>query len=299
MESRERILAALSGEDSDRVPLVEIGIWPETLQRWRGEGLPGGLSPHDFFGLDKIEFFSYDASLGFPERTISENGEFRVYIDGDGCTYRMFLDRPGAPQLLASSVTREADWDTLKGRLRPDMSRFHSLRKDIVFGQPLPDTQQSRYDRCRKDGAFTVLVPVEPCWYFLRLLGEEGALMTIAENPDFVAVSPYAPRFPFETWVLPKQHGALYEDASRQQYANLAGMLKDTLQRMNRALLSPSYNLIVHSSPFSENTGEYYHWHVEIMPRLTRVAGFEWGTGFYINPTGPEEAAQVLREVPS
>ena len=118
----------------------------------------------------------------------------------------------------------------------------------------------------------------------------------ISENADFVAVAPYASRFPFETWLLPRQHGALYEESPREQYATLARMLKDTLGRMNRALLAPAYNLIVHSSPFSENAGEYYHWHVEIMPRVTNVAGFEWGTGFYINPTGPEEAARVLRE---
>ena len=62
-----------------------------------------------------------------------------------------------------------------------------------------------------------------------------------------------------------------------------------------RALESPAYNLIIHNSPFSEQRGEFYHWHVELMPKLTRMAGFEWGTGFYINPTSPEEAAQVLR----
>ena len=65
---------------------------------------------------------------------------------------------------------------------------------------------------------------------------------------------------------------------------------------MNRALESPAYNLVIHSAPFSEQAGGVvYHWHVEIMPKLTKVAGFEWGTGFYINPTSPEEAAQVLR----
>jgi UDPglucose--hexose-1-phosphate uridylyltransferase len=64
---------------------------------------------------------------------------------------------------------------------------------------------------------------------------------------------------------------------------------------MDRALETPPYNLIVHTSPFSEDTGDFYHWHVEIMPKLTRVAGFEWGTGFYLNPTSPEEAAQALR----
>jgi UDPglucose--hexose-1-phosphate uridylyltransferase len=119
----------------------------------------------------------------------------------------------------------------------------------------------------------------------------------IAESPEFVALTPYAPRFPFETWLLPKRHAARFEDASRGEYASLARMVKDTLQRMNKTLLSPPYNLIVHSAPMQENSGEFYHWHVEIMPKLTRVAGFEWGTGFYINPTGPEEAAGVLRKV--
>ena len=118
----------------------------------------------------------------------------------------------------------------------------------------------------------------------------------ILENPEIVALAPYAPRFPFETWLVPRRHGSRFEDASPQEYANLARMLKALLQRMNRALESPSYNLLVHTSPFSEDTAEFYHWHLELMPRLTKVAGFEWGTGFYINPTSPEEAARVLRD---
>jgi UDPglucose--hexose-1-phosphate uridylyltransferase len=117
----------------------------------------------------------------------------------------------------------------------------------------------------------------------------------IHENADVVALAPYAPRFPFETWLLPKHHGARYEEAPRQQYEGLARMIKSVLGRMDRALESPSYNMILHSLPFSEQATDFYHWHVEIMPKLTRTAGFEWGTGFYINPTSPEEAAQVLR----
>jgi UDPglucose--hexose-1-phosphate uridylyltransferase len=119
----------------------------------------------------------------------------------------------------------------------------------------------------------------------------------IHENADVIAISPYAPRFPFETWLLPRSHGARFEEAPRQQYESLARMLKSVLVRMDRALESPSYNLIVHSSPFSEDVGAFYHWHVELIPKLTRTAGFEWGTGFYINPTSPEEAAEVLRTV--
>ena len=119
----------------------------------------------------------------------------------------------------------------------------------------------------------------------------------LLENVDVVALAPYAPRFAFETWLLPKHHGARFEEAPRHVYESLARALKMILQRMDRALEEPSYNMIVHTSPFSEETADVYHWHVEILPKLTRVAGFEWGTGFYINPTPPEEAARVLRSV--
>jgi UDPglucose--hexose-1-phosphate uridylyltransferase len=119
----------------------------------------------------------------------------------------------------------------------------------------------------------------------------------IQENADIIALAPFAPRFAFETWLLPKRHGARYETAPRHEYESLARLLKAVLQRLDRALESPPFNLIVHTSPFSEDVGDLYHWHIEIIPKLTRVAGFEWGTGFYINPTPPEEAAKVLRAV--
>ena len=119
----------------------------------------------------------------------------------------------------------------------------------------------------------------------------------ILENADVVALAPYAPRFAFETWLLPKRHGARFEEAPRHEYEALARILKQLLLRMDRALEHPAYNLIVHTSPFVGDTTDVYHWHVEILPKLTRVAGFEWGAGFYINPTSPEEAAQVLRNV--
>jgi UDPglucose--hexose-1-phosphate uridylyltransferase len=84
------------------------------------------------------------------------------------------------------------------------------------------------------------------------------------------------------------------EDAMRRQ---LADVLKETLMRINSALSFPPYNYIVHSAPSGETDLNYYHWHIEIMPKLTKVAGFEWGSGFYINPVPPEEAAGYLREV--
>jgi len=119
----------------------------------------------------------------------------------------------------------------------------------------------------------------------------------IQENADIVALAPYAPRFAFETWLLPKQHGARFEEAPRHVGESLARLLKPVLQRLDRTVEMPPFNLVVHTAPSAEDVRDTYHWHIEIMPRLTRVAGFEWGTGFYINPTSPEEAAKVLRSV--
>jgi UDPglucose--hexose-1-phosphate uridylyltransferase len=118
----------------------------------------------------------------------------------------------------------------------------------------------------------------------------------ITENKSFVSIAPFASRFPFETWILPKTHHPSFEYTESSQYEQAAQILSDTLQRMNRVLADPPYNYVIHTSSFPEVDAEHYHWHFEIMPKLTKVAGFEWGTGFYINPTPPEEAAEYMRE---
>lgn len=119
----------------------------------------------------------------------------------------------------------------------------------------------------------------------------------VHENARFVAVEPWAPKFPFETWILPRIHHARFENASKEDFAHLANALKTALSKLNVALGDPPYNFIVHTTPFGEGDPEHYHWHIEIMPTLVHVAGFEWGSGFYINPTPPEDAAKFLREI--
>jgi UDPglucose--hexose-1-phosphate uridylyltransferase len=119
----------------------------------------------------------------------------------------------------------------------------------------------------------------------------------VAENAGFVTISPYAPRFPFETCILPKHHEASFENASGRDFEQLAQMVKLVLRKMDAALERPAYNMVLHTAPLSgHESSDFYHWHIELMPKLTKVAGFEWGTGFYINPTSPEEAARYLRE---
>jgi UDPglucose--hexose-1-phosphate uridylyltransferase len=118
----------------------------------------------------------------------------------------------------------------------------------------------------------------------------------ISENKHFISVAPFASNFPFETWVLPKMHHPNFGFMDPFPYEEAAQIIQDTLQRLDRVLNDPPYNYIIHNSPFPDVDRDYYHWHFEILPKLTKMAGFEWGTGFFINPTPPEEAAAYLRE---
>ncbi len=118
----------------------------------------------------------------------------------------------------------------------------------------------------------------------------------ICENDMFSAFSPYAARFPFETWIMPKRHMAAFGSISPQEIRGFASVLGDLLRRLKGILSDPPYNFMIHSSPCGLGHVSYYHWHMEIIPRLTIAAGFEWGSDFYINPTPPEEAARFLRE---
>ncbi len=128
----------------------------------------------------------------------------------------------------------------------------------------------------------------------------------VREFSNYVILTPYASSSPFELRLYPKRHShdfALMNDA---QLAELAVAMKDMLMRVKTVLRDAPYNFILHTAPPMHprpgkpgywSSLEYdYHWHIELVPRLTQLAGFEWGTGFFINPTSPEDAAVFLRE---
>jgi UDPglucose--hexose-1-phosphate uridylyltransferase len=119
----------------------------------------------------------------------------------------------------------------------------------------------------------------------------------VLDSSEFVVVCPYASRFPFETWIIPRHHASHFENIQKQGVEQLGMALKETLQRLTLALDDPAYNYVIHTAPFNTPELPHYRWHVEIIPRLTRIAGFEWGSGFYINPVPPEQAAEFLRQV--
>jgi UDPglucose--hexose-1-phosphate uridylyltransferase len=121
-------------------------------------------------------------------------------------------------------------------------------------------------------------------------------LRVIGENEEAIALAPFASRFPFETWILPKEHNAYFHRTSPTQIEDVASLLSDILRRIDVTLPGSPYNFMLHTNHTNEKGETYFHWHIEIIPKLTKVAGFEWGSGFYINPTPPEEAAKFLRE---
>ena len=120
----------------------------------------------------------------------------------------------------------------------------------------------------------------------------------VCENRAFIAFCPFMSSFPFEVWVLPKAHSADFGKMTPEGIGDFSRLLKETLVRMRAALSDPAYNFLIHTAPIEAHEREEYHWHLELMPKLTKMAGFEWGTGFYINPTPPELAANVLRDAP-
>lgn len=117
----------------------------------------------------------------------------------------------------------------------------------------------------------------------------------VMESPNFVVFCPFAARFPFETWIVPKKHMSHYETVQEVDVDELAHVLKSALLKLRQSLDDPPYNYILHTSPFDTYELKSYHWHIEIIPRLAGVAGFEWGSGFYINSVPPEDAAGFMR----
>jgi UDPglucose--hexose-1-phosphate uridylyltransferase len=118
----------------------------------------------------------------------------------------------------------------------------------------------------------------------------------VADANSFIALTPYASRFPYEIMILPYRHGARFEETAEEELWGLAAMVKNVLGKLDAALDHPPFNLMLHTAPFTLADERTYHWHIRLMPILARPAGFEWGSGFHINSVPPEEAATILRE---
>lgn len=124
-----------------------------------------------------------------------------------------------------------------------------------------------------------------------------GARVVLASE-RFIVLCPFAPRFGYETWILPVHHASSFEQSSHRDLDALAESLRDLILKLNRVVAHAPFNYIIHTEPAGESAKEHYHWHLELLPQITRAAGFEWGSGVHMNSVSPEDAARLLRNAP-
>ncbi len=117
----------------------------------------------------------------------------------------------------------------------------------------------------------------------------------VAENSHFLAFTFFAARFPFEVWLLPKEHQTIFEHITRPDLEALAEIIREVLTTYDKALNDPPLNIYLHNIPHTIGETHYYHWHLEFAPRLTGYGGYELGSGVIIDVYSPEEAAKFLR----
>ncbi len=136
------------------------------------------------------------------------------------------------------------------------------------------------------------------CMYCLIIKEElNDGVRVISHNDSFVAFIPYSALSPFHIWIFPKRHSGCFGSITDSELHDLASILKETLQRLNIGLGNPDFNYVIHTLSPQECSVRYFHWYLSIVTRVTRTAGFEIGTGMYINPSVPDSSAKFLRNV--
>jgi UDPglucose--hexose-1-phosphate uridylyltransferase len=220
-------------------------------------------SPDHFAGLGTLPAAHVgEVLVAYRERLLALRKdprlEYVLIFKNHGIAAGASLEHPHS-QLIATPILPELVAEELQGAMRYFRMKERCVWCDIVRQE-------------RRDGS--------------RLVLDDGG---------FVAVAPFAPRFPFETWILPTLHRVSFESLGPDEVDALARLLRNLIARLGRLFEDPPYNFALHTAPLKETDPEHFHWHLELMPKLTRLAGFELGTGFFINPTPPEDAARFLR----
>lgn len=198
-------------------------------------------------------------------------------------------------------------------------TRLQDLKRDARFAAAVVFKNHGRAAGARMDHAHSQIAayPIVPATLDEKVRGAADHLVrngrcifcdiTAQELRDghrvvsgtlpIVAIAPFASRVPFETWLLPRDHAPRFEEASDAVLEAMAAVLKDVMARVDWALERPAYNLVLHTGPFGGGADQAFHWHLEVIPRVTRWSGVDWGSGIPRNPVSPEEAARVLRGV--
>lgn len=256
--------------------------------------------------------FAALVSAGNPERVKIE--DFFTYMDGLG-VHEVLIESPEHELTIAAMEQKQVEEIFLSYR-----DRYQILAKDprfemvIIFknhgvaaGTSLlhPHSQiiagpiTPSHVRHRLEEGMHYFDDNGKCVYCEMIKKEKAVNERIVHETDnFIAFEPFASRSPFETWVMPKHHQSSFGQTSVAHAKELAFVMRSTLIAIQRTLNNPDYNFVIRSSPVHEDPLEYYHWSVQILPRVSSVAGFELGSGIYINTVIPEIAAKFLSEIP-
>ena len=196
-------------------------------------------------------------------------------------------------------------------------TRLQDLKRDSRFAAAIVFKNHGRAAGARMDHAHSQIVayPIVPAALDEKVRGSgehygrtghcifcdvtaqelQHGQRVISDTGAVIAIAPFASRVPFETWLMPREHAARFEEVSDATLAAMSAVLKDVMARVDWALERPAYNLVLHTAPFSGDADAGFHWQLEVIPRVTRWSGLEWGTGMPRNPVSPEEAARVMR----
>ncbi len=226
----------------------------------------------------------------------------------------------GAHEIVIETPSHSADWGTMAidevaGVLRAYRARSLDLRGDDRFRQIMIARNHGPSVPVPHPHSHVMALPVIPrriedevrglldyygrkerCGYCDIIRQElSSGDRVIQETGEFLALASFAARYPFETWILPKAHLHDFAAIEDGQIAELAGLLQRLSRALQNLLPDLAYSVVLHTSPLRRFTEPRYHWHLEIRVRIAVGGGFEWGTGFFVNPLAPEEAARLLR----
>jgi UDPglucose--hexose-1-phosphate uridylyltransferase len=162
-----------------------------------------------------------------------------------------------------------------------------------IVGMPIvPGQVVERIERARRTFTET------GCCLACTLIAQEAeqACRIVAENDAFIAFIPYAALSPYHLWIFPKVHAACFSELPVEALPALAEILRTILAKLHGLLANPPFNLVVRSLGPREKGAPHFHWYISLVARVNRTAGFELGTGMYVNPSSPEVCAQALRD---
>ncbi len=228
----------------------------------------------------------------------------------------------GAHEIVIETPAHRADWGMLEpyqleGVFRAYRERSLDLRRDERFRSIVVARNHGPYlatlthphshllaltvipKRIEEElrGLILYYERKERCAYCDTIRQELGSNERVIQaTPRFLAYVPFAARYPLETWIIPTTHAHDFGLISDPDLKELAGLVRDVMARIRKLVPEPTSSLVLHTSPLQGYTEPRYHWHIEIRVRLPVAEGFEWGTGFFVNPLSPEEAARLLKE---